>query len=222
MTTPVIDLVDISKTYHTRRSGMVEALNTITLQVDSGSFTVLQGPSGCGKTTLLLIIGALLAADRGRIHVAGQDLQALDAEGRARFRAQHIGFVFQQFHLIPYLDVLDNVLAPCLALPLDAARTRALELLDRFGMGGRHGHLPDELSSGERQRVALARALLHRPALVLADEPTGNLDEDSATLVLDHLRHYAADGGAVLMVTHRCGVTADRILHLQAGILQPE
>ncbi len=183
-------------------SGVVHALSGLSLTVGVGEFVAVQGPSGCGKSTLLLVAGGLLRPDGGQVRVAGQDLYALTAEARAAFRAAHIGFVFQQFHLVPYLSVLDNVLAPTLTLKREGAEERAEDLIGQFGLRDRQHHLPEQLSVGERQRVALARALLNRPELLLADEPTGNLDKDNAAVVLDALAGFARAGGAVLLVTH--------------------
>jgi ABC-type lipoprotein export system ATPase subunit len=199
----------------------VHALDDVTLHVAAGEFAAVQGPSGCGKTTLLLVAGGLLRPDSGTAAFDGQDLYALAPEARARFRAARIGFVFQQFHLVPYLSVLDNVLAPLLALPSDGAEERARELIARFGLSDRAAHVPAELSTGERQRVALARALLNRPKAILADEPTGNLDAASAAAVLEHLAAFAKEGGAVLLVTHdrEAALYAGRILHMGAGRL---
>ena len=155
----------------------------------------------------------------------GHDLLSLSTENRASVRAAHIGFVFQQFHLVPYLNVLDNVSVASLGLRPGSAEdggsveTRALELIDRFGLRDRIQHLPSELSTGERQRVALARALLNRPKLLLADEPTGNLDEDNSRVVLDHLQEFAAADGAVLLVTHDAAAAdrADCMVHMAGG-----
>ena len=210
----------ISKEYR-GSSGQVAALCDVTATIGHGEFVAVQGPSGCGKTTLLLICGALLAPDAGTVTVDETDLYALPADARARFRAQRIGFVFQQFHLIPYLNVRDNVLAGALATGAPPPLARAEELIERFGLAGRIRHLPSELSMGERQRVALARALLNQPGLVLADEPTGNLDEASGAVVLTALADYARAGGAVLMVTHdpRAGRVASRTLAMRAGRL---
>jgi ABC-type lipoprotein export system ATPase subunit len=163
----------------------------------------------------------LLRPTGGRIRIDGEDPYALSPSRRAALRARTVGFVFQQFHLIPYLSVLDNVLAPALALPSRTATERARALVAEFGLADRGAHVPAALSTGERQRVALARALLNRPGLLLADEPTGNLDRDNAAIVLDHLRRFAEDGGTVLLVTHDPAAAgcADRTLHLQDGIL---
>jgi len=200
-------------------SGMVSALSGAALSVAPGEFVAVQGPSGCGKTTLLLAAGGLLPPDSGSVQVDGQEVYALPAAARARLRAERIGFVFQQFHLVPYLSVLDNILAAAMALPAGtdrqfpnsrklvsvpagAAQARALELAQQFGLETRLGHVPAQLSTGERQRTALARALLNRPKLILADEPTGNLDAENARVVLASLSHFARSGGAVLLVTH--------------------
>jgi len=198
----ILDIRNFSKTYR-GPDGPVRAVDRVSLSVGAGGFLAVRGPSGCGKTTLLLAAGGLLEPTDGEILVAGQNPYALAPEKRAAFRAATVGFVFQQFHLVPYLNVLDNVLVTSLALPRAAdARARATELIERFGIAHRAHHVPSELSTGERQRVALARALLNRPKLLLADEPTGNLDPENAATVFDHLTAFARDGGAVLLVTH--------------------
>jgi ABC-type lipoprotein export system ATPase subunit len=191
----------LTKTYR-GAARTVRALDGVSLEVAAGEFVAVEGPSGCGKTTLLLAAGGLLRPDAGRVMLRGEDPYALTPEARAAWRAAQVGFVFQQFHLIPYLTVLDNVLAPSVALPSADGGKRAREWIGRFGLADRADHVPAELSTGERQRVALARALLNRPALVLADEPTGNLDPASAAVVLGHLAEFAKSGGAVLLVTH--------------------
>jgi len=201
--------------------GMVLALASISLSVEAGELTVVEGPSGCGKSTLLLAAGGLLAPDRGQVRVDDQDLYALNPERRARFRARNIGFVFQQFHLIPYLSVLDNVLAPSMALPRPEAEDRALQLIEALGLSARRRHFPPALSTGERQRTALARALLNRPRLLLADEPTGNLDPQNTDAVFAHLAEFARAGGAVLVVTHDAQAArhAGRVVALRDGRL---
>jgi len=211
----MLDIRQISKTY-TSNGKNVPVLSDMSLRIEPGQFVAVQGQSGCGKSTLLLAAGGLLRPDSGQVIVAGDDPYKLSSEARADFRATHVGFVFQQFHLIPYLDVLDNVLAPSMAHNFPDARSHALELIEHFGMTDRIGHLPGELSTGERQRTALARALLNRPKLLLADEPTGNLDAHSGAIVLNYIREFATDGGAVLMVTHDAGAAgqADRVIEL--------
>lgn len=199
--TPLLDIQNLAKTYE-GPEGDIQAVDGISLTLRPGDFVAVQGPSGCGKTTVLLASGALLQPTHGRVAVAGQDPYTLSSEARARFRAQHIGFVFQQFHLVPYLSVEENILAPTLALAQKDAPARCRELLRQFGLQPRARHVPARLSTGERQRVALARALLNRPQLLLADEPTGNLDRDNAEAVLECLAGFAREGGAVLLVTH--------------------
>jgi putative ABC transport system ATP-binding protein len=200
----MLELQNVSKSYRRGTPQEVKAATSIALTVRGGEFVAVQGPSGSGKTTLLLMAGGLLAPDTGQVLVNGQNPYALPANARARFRAEHIGFVFQQFHLVPYLSVLDNVLAPVLAVPSNghSARDRASDLLTRFGLAHRLQHVPAELSTGERQRTALARALLNRPNILLADEPTGNLDRDNAETVLQYMAKFVKEGGAVLLVTH--------------------
>lgn len=180
----------------------VVALGEVSLQVHAGEFLAVCGPSGCGKSTLLLTIGLLLRPDTGNLEIAGQNIAELSPSRQSSFRAQNVGFVFQDFHLIPYLNVLENVLVPTLAQPLSDASARAEMLLEEMGLAARHDHLPSELSAGERQRTALVRALMLRPRLILADEPTGNLDRENADCVLNHLAHYSEAGGAVVMATH--------------------
>jgi putative ABC transport system ATP-binding protein len=213
----MLEIRELSKTYR-GAAGPVRVLQRLSLDVAAGKFVAVQGRSGCGKTTLLLAAGGLLRPDSGQVLVSGQDLYSLSEEARAGFRAAHIGFVFQQFHLIPYLSALDNVLAAALALRVPDARARAEGLLNSLDLAGRGRHVPAELSTGERQRTALARALLHRPKLLLADEPTGNLDRESADIVLGHLADFALRGGAVLLVTHdpEAAVRAQRVIRLDA------
>lgn len=195
----VAHLQDVSKTY---QDHSVAALRNVTLSLEAGQFIAVTGPSGCGKSTLLLTLGGLLRPDAGTVVVNDTDLYQLSPNDRAHFRAKHIGFVFQQFHLVPYLNVLENVLAAELGMRGTHHRDRAESLLQQFGLHSRLAHRPGQLSTGERQRVAMARALLNQPKLVLADEPTGNLDQENAERVLDELSHFANDGGTVMLVTH--------------------
>jgi ABC-type lipoprotein export system ATPase subunit len=200
--------------------GPIQAVDGVSLHVDAGEFVAAMGPSGCGKTTLLLAAGGLLQPTSGRALVDGKDVFMMTPSQRALFRAAKIGFVFQQFHLVPYLDVLDNVLAPTLALGSQRnARNRACELVERFGLADRLHHTPDSLSTGERQRVALARAMINSPRLLLADEPTGNLDDNNGGEVFRCLAEFARMDGAVLMVTHDARATdyATRTVKMDKG-----
>ncbi len=203
--------------------GTVTALQDVGLTVNTGELVVVLGPSGCGKTTLLLAAGTLLRPTQGRVCIQGTDPYALSPNTRARFRARTIGFVFQQFHLIPYLTVFENVLAPSLASRVPDAKAKATALIEKFGLTDRLRHVPGALSMGERQRVALARALLHDPPLLLADEPTGNLDAVHSRLILHHLADLAREGRAVLLVTHDDAARslATRVVRLEKGRAVP-
>jgi len=187
--------------------------------VAPGEFVAIQGPSGSGKTTVLFAAAGLLGVDSGDVVVDGKALGPLSVEARARIRATTMGFAFQQFNLVPYLDVLDNVLVPTVMVGSHEARQRATELIEHFGLGPRLHHTPAELSAGEQQRVALARALVNRPKIILADEPTGNLDEKSADVVLRYLGEFTEGGGCVLLVTHdtRASGHAQRCIMLEGG-----
>jgi ABC-type lipoprotein export system ATPase subunit len=199
----------------------IVALNKISLSLNLGEMVMIVGPSGSGKTTLLFTIGGLLQPDQGEIILAGKNLYGLSRTELAFFRAQKIGFVFQEFHLIPYLNVLDNVLIGTYYTPQAGRREKAIELLTHFKLEERLTHLPARLSTGEKQRVALARAVIHHPQIILADEPTGNLDQKNAILVLEYLAEFARAGGMVLLVTHNPEITkyAHRLLQLEAGHL---
>jgi len=216
----LLQLDNVCKTYRDSQATVL-AVDDVSLQISEGEFVAVQGASGCGKSTLLLTAGGLLKPDSGQVQVNGQDPYALTNDARAEFRARTIGFVFQQFHLVPYLNVLENVLAPAIAVSGSETETRerALQLLERFGLSDRRLHVPAKLSSGERQRTAMARALLNEPKLILADEPTGNLDHENADTVLGYLADFATDGGAVLLVTHddRAVACAKSVIHLQDG-----
>ena len=193
---------NVHKRFARPKGSSVAAVNDMSLEIASGEFVALGGPSGCGKSTILLIAGGLLRPDQGELEIMGTRPYEVDSTRRASIRSQYIGFVFQQFHLVPYLDALDNVLAPTLARSLPDAEDKAMALLENFGLTERRHHVPSALSVGEQQRVALARALLLEPKLLLADEPTGNLDPENTDSILDHLVAFAKEGGAVLMVTH--------------------
>ena len=214
----MLELNGIRKTYE-GPGGEIRVLDGVSLHLDRGEFVAVQGPSGCGKSTLLLTCGGLLAPDEGKVTLAGKDVYGLSSEDRARLRAENMGFVFQQFHLIPYLDVMDNILIPCLAAAGRDASSHAKELLARFGLDNCRRYAAADLSVGERQRVGLARALLLGPKLLLADEPTGNLDADNSEIVLQALAEFAEAGGSVLLVTHdaEAASSAQRILNMADG-----
>jgi putative ABC transport system ATP-binding protein len=203
-------------------TGDVLALAGLDLSIARGEFVVVKGPSGCGKSTLLLTVGGMQRPSAGRVLLEGTDLYALSAPARNRVRAERLGFVFQLFHLMPYLTVRENVLA---GLPPGSRvadfMSRADELLQQLGLQARAQARPGTLSAGERQRVALARALIKQPAVILADEPTGNLDPANAAEVFRHLAAYRQAGGTVVVVTHGNDAAphASRTIQLVAGRL---
>jgi len=217
----MLRMAEIQKSYR-QGSREVPVLQSACLEASAGHFIVVRGPSGCGKTTLLLTAGGLLSPDSGQVSLDGCAPYGLSPDDRAAFRARNVGFVFQQFHLVPYLDVQANILAAAIGLDLPNKKKRASELIENFGLAGRADHLPGQLSTGERQRTALARAMLNRPRLILADEPTGNLDRDNSDIVLTSLAEFAKGNGTVLMVTHSADVIqqADRTLVLREGKLK--
>ena len=173
----------------------VDAVRDISLTLEANDFLAIQGSSGSGKSTLMHMVGGLMKPDEGSIVACGQDLYSLSTEQRARFRARMIGFVFQQFHLVPYLSVEENIAAAVVEQARDETRGEIERILEWLGLLDRRRHVPSRLSVGERQRVSLARALVNRPKLLLADEPTGNLDPTNAGSVLSHLAEFAAGGG---------------------------
>ena len=216
----MIELDCVSKVYCTTE-GEVRALDDVTLRVNAGEFVAVRGPSGCGKSTLLVMIGGLGSPTAGRVVIDGADLARISASERARLRAERIGIVFQLFHLLPYVSVLDNVLVAAPPGKRAALQGRAREMLTQFGLAERLTHRPAELSIGERQRVAMARALLNRPSILLADEPTGNLDPDSKAAVLELVDDFHRAGGTVLLATHdaQAASHAQRSVQLARGRL---
>ncbi len=202
----------------------VEALRGVDLTIEKGAFVAVQGPSGSGKSTLLHLVGTLDRPTEGELRIAGQDVLALRGNALADFRREHIGFVFQMFYLIPEMTALENVMLPLkpyrrkLAFDLEA---RARELLEQVGLGHRMHHYPNQLSGGEQQRVAIARALVNRPTLLLADEPTGNLDAKTGEQIMHLLETLRQEYGlTILLVTHNDAIAqyADRVLHLRDGV----
>jgi len=198
---------DLKKNYR-KGNADVPVLNHLNLVVRPGEMVAVQGASGCGKTTLLLIAGGLLHPTEGSVFFNEINLYEKNPAERTAFRAHRFGFVFQQYHLIPYLTVLENILLPELTMNGPDQHKRAGMLIDHLGLSHRIKHLPAELSAGEKQRTALARAMLHSPAMILADEITGNLDEHNAAIVMQTLKNYAVEGKMVLYVTHDSMSTA--------------
>jgi len=212
---------NLSKRYGTR-----SILDGVALSVAAGEYIAIVGESGAGKSTLLNLIAGLESPDAGTIRIDGADIVALDDNARTRLRRARVGFVFQAFHILPQLTLAQNVEVPLVLAGVDAQEraARAQAMLDAVGLGSRGASAPAELSGGELQRVALARALVHRPALVLADEPTGNLDPETANNTLALIAaEIRARGAAGILVTHSSAAAAkcDRVLRLDGGRLRP-
>lgn len=208
----------ISKHYRVAGSAPLKALDEVSLTADAGEWIAIMGPSGSGKTTLLNILGCLDQPTSGSVQIGSTDIAKLSRSELVRFRAETVGLVFQQYHLIPHLTALENVmLAQYFHSMTD--ETEALRVLDHVGLKGRATHLPSQLSGGEQQRVALARALVNDPKIILADEPTGNLDAANEQIVLDLLSDLHAQGRTILLVTHdeKVGRCADRRINLEHG-----
>ncbi len=217
----IIQAQQVKKVY---RNGQlrIEALNNITMEVEQGEMVAIMGPSGCGKTTLLNCLSGLDTIDEGDVFIKGDNLRDLSDNERTAYRARHMGFIFQDFNLLPVLSAVENVELPMLVsrVPGRKARKRALEMLDRVGLSDRGRHRPAELSGGQRQRVTIARALTNDPAIVWADEPTGNLDSETAEDIMNLICHLNRDNGQTfVIVTHdiEVGKLANRIITMRDG-----
>ena len=205
----------------TKRYGSVTPLDHVDMQVGEGEWVSIMGPSGSGKTTMLNLLSLLDTPTEGRYILDGVDTSTVNERERAVVRREKIGLVFQQFHLVPYLSALENVmLAQYYHGMID--RGDAAEVLERVGLGHRIGHLPSQLSGGEQQRVCIARALINQPAIILADEPTGNLDEANEEIILDFFKELHGEGRTIILVTHNpeLATFSDRTVRLQHGKVQ--
>lgn len=227
MTAPIVEIEHLAKSYRRGRQ-VVPVLTDITLSIAAGDFTALMGPSGSGKSTLLNLIAGIDKPDSGTLRVAGLDITALSESELASWRASHIGFIFQFYNLMPVLTAFENVELPLLLTNLSRRerRERAAMTLDMVGLGDRLDHIPGELSGGQQQRVAIARAIVTDPVLIAADEPTGDLDRNSAAEVLDLMQRLNRElGKTIIMVTHDAHAArqARTIVHLEKGeLLAPE
>ncbi|MGQ0535055.1 MAG: ABC transporter ATP-binding protein [Methanobacteriota archaeon] len=226
MSESLVTATDVEKVY-LQRAVRVHAVRGVSLAVARGEVVAIMGPSGCGKTTLLNCLSGLDRVSAGRVTVAGDDLATMTDDARSGFRARNMGFVFQAFNLLPVLTAAENVEMPLLILgqSLSDARTKAVEALTRVGLEKRADHLPAELSGGEQQRVAIARSLVNDPAIVFADEPTGNLDHATGNEIFDLIHEQnRARGQTYLIVTHDPEVrrVADRVLTMDSGNIVSE
>ncbi len=219
---PPVRLVDATKRYESG-VGTVTALDSVDFAVEPGEFVAVVGPSGSGKSTMLNLLGLLDDPTTGRVELAGTPISGLDDVARTDARRETVGFVFQDFHLLSTLTAVENVTLPTMFQPGDAT-ARARGLLTRVGLGDRLEHTPDELSGGQKQRVAIARSLINEPAVVLADEPTGNLDRETGTSILEEFTAVRDQGVGVVAVTHDDLVTgfADRTVRLVDGVIRHE
>jgi putative ABC transport system ATP-binding protein len=219
-TLPVIELAKLTKIFG-HEDTVTHALDGINLAIDEGEFVAIMGPSGCGKTTLLNVLGLLDTPSSGDYALAGRPVSEIGHRTRARIRAEQIGFIFQSFNLLPRMNIIDNV-----SLPLSYKTSfrhkrlgRASKMLETFELQEREYYMPSQLSGGQLQRVAIARALVNNPSIILADEPTGNLDSKSSELIMNELRDIHRNGNTIVMVTHNPDLTtyATRILHMKDG-----
>jgi putative ABC transport system ATP-binding protein len=221
----MLKMEKVSKSYR-HRGQVVKALDGATVQIVKGDFVSVVGPSGSGKSTLLLMLGGMLSPSSGRVLLQDESIYDLTSDSRARLRKENIGFVFQTFNLVPYLTALENVQIPLYLAGADENRQTetATALLERVGLGDRLDHKPTELSVGQQQRVALARMLANNPAVILADEPTGNLDPETADQVIRFFEEFNEEGRTIVLVTHdpRAAARASRILKLADGRIVDE
>jgi putative ABC transport system ATP-binding protein len=221
----MLKMEKVSKVYQ-HRGQMVTALDNATVEIPRGDFVSLVGPSGSGKSTLLLMLGGMLSPSQGRVLLADESVYDMLPHDRARLRREKVGFVFQTFNLVTYLSALENVQIPLFLANVDerAQEERAVALLERVGLGDRLHHKPCELSVGQQQRVALARMLANDPAIILADEPTGNLDPETSQQIIGFLEEFNQEGRTIVMVTHdpRAAKRAKRLLKLTRGTIVSE
>lgn len=219
-----ISIEKVTKTYDSQSgSAAVPVLAELDAAISEGEFICLMGPSGSGKSTVLTIVGAMNRPTHGKVIVDGIDVYALSDERRADFRREYIGFVFQQHHLMPYLDVLENVMLPLATASISSRekKERAMRVLERVGLSDKATRLPNQLSGGEQGRVAIARALVNDPPLILADEPTGTLDTRTGNEIMDVFRQLNDQGQTIFMVTHNNenAALAHRVLNIRDGVL---
>lgn len=220
-----IQIEHITKSYG-QGASVAHALDDVTFSIDDGEFVAIMGESGAGKSTLLSIMGAMNRPTQGHYRVHDMDVYTLSTEQQADFRREYLGFVFQSFHLVPYLTVLENVMLPLVTTPKTRKEKKqsALEALNWVGLQTKSERLPHQISGGEKERVAVARAIVNNPAILLADEPTGNLDSRNTGEIMALLSRLHADGTTVIMVTHSaaCATHAHRILEIKDGCLHAD
>lgn len=210
----ILKASDISKSYSSDKN-RIKVVDNYNIDLFSSEFVSLTGPSGCGKTTILMIIGCLLKPDHGTVEIDGLDIYSMNSSRIAEQRSKKIGFIYQDFKLIPYLTIKENILCSSLINDGDNLEDKANDLILRLSLNHRVNHRPEQLSAGEKQRTAIARALLMEPKLIIADEPTGNLDKKNSSLVIEALKHYSDEGACVIMVSHDEDVKKSSDRHIQ-------
>ncbi|MAP16929.1 MAG: ABC transporter [Verrucomicrobiales bacterium] len=210
----ILKASDISKSYSSDKN-RIKVVDNYNIDLFSSEFVSLTGPSGCGKTTILMIIGCLLKPDHGTVEIDGLDIYSMNSSRIAEQRSKKIGFIYQDFKLIPYLTIKENILCSSLINDVGNLEDKANDLILRLGLIHRVNHRPEQLSAGEKQRTAIARALLMEPKLIIADEPTGNLDKKNSSLVIEALKHYSDEGACVIMVSHDEDVKKSSDRHIQ-------
>ena len=210
----ILKASDISKSYSSDKN-RIKVVDNYNIDLFSNEFVSLTGPSGCGKTTILMIIGCLLKPDHGTVEIDGLDIYSMNSSRIAEQRSKKIGFIYQDFKLIPYLTIKENILCSSLINDVGNLEDKANDLILRLGLIHRVNHRPEQLSAGEKQRTAIARALLMEPKLIIADEPTGNLDKKNSSLVIEALKHYSDEGACVIMVSHDEDVKKSSDRHIQ-------
>jgi len=220
----LIQIKNVGKSYKMGKAGMLDVLKGINLDISPGEFLTIIGPSGSGKSTMMNIVGALDIPSSGEVLIMNKNIAKMSESSLAVLRGKTIGFIFQQFNLVPTLSALENVMLPMefIDVPTNVAKKRATELLEMLGLGDRVDHKPNELSGGQQQRVAIARALSNDPPIILADEPTGNLDSKTGIFVMDFLRKLnTKQGKTIILITHDTSLIkyAHRVIHLKDGVV---
>ena len=210
----ILKASDISKSYSSDKN-QIKIVDNYNIDLFSSEFVSLTGPSGCGKTTILMIIGCLLKPDHGTVEIDGLVIYSMNSSRIAEQRSKKIGFIYQDFKLLPYLTIKENILCSSLINDVGNLEDKANDLILRLGLIHRVNHRPEQLSAGEKQRTAIARALLMEPKLIIADEPTGNLDKKNSSLVIEALKHYSDEGACVIMVSHDEDVKKSSDRHIQ-------
>ena len=223
---PIIKIDNVWKKYDMGKADPLVVLKKINLEINPGEFVAITGPSGSGKSTMVNIVGALDKPSWGAVYLDGKDISKMGESDLAFLRGKTIGFIFQQFNLLPTLSALQNVMLPMevIDVPDKEARERATDILTSLGLGDRINHRPNELSGGQQQRVAIARSLANNPEVILADEPTGNLDSKTGTFVMDFLGKLNQEGKTIILITHDLHLVkyAQRVVHIKDGEIEKE